>query len=122
MAQLVLVRSMTPRIFVLFAGVLLTGCDTFGLGYVNKLRHPVKIVEHGSLVAQPFTLRPGGVKEVGFGHVAESIDILLPDGQLLQHYRIRDLPRVGRGRAAEYVVIARSRVVIEQKEHLGDYE
>jgi hypothetical protein len=113
---------MTPRVLVLVVCMLLAGCDTFGLGYVNKLRHPVRIVEHGSLVAQPFTLQPGAVKEVGFGHVAESIDILRQDGQVLQHYRIRDLPRVGRGRAAEYVVIAPSRVVIEQKEHLGDYQ
>ena len=97
--------------------LFLAGCDTFGLGYENKLHQPVKIVEHGYGVAVPFTLRPGAIKEVGFGRVAESIDIFR-DGQLLGHYRTRDLPRIGRGRTAEYVIITRERVVIEQKESL----
>jgi hypothetical protein len=99
------------------ASFFLAGCDTFGLGYVNKLQHPIRVVEHGWEVAQPFTLQPGGVKEVGFGHVADSIDIFRGK-HLLGHYKTRDLPRTGRGRAAEYVIVTPERVVIEQKESL----
>jgi hypothetical protein len=108
-------RAFLPVVVCAF----LSGCDTFGLGYVNKLNRPVRVVEHGYGVAQPFTLQPGEVKEVGFGRVAESIDILRSEGQLLAHYRTREIPRIGRGRAAEYVVITPSSVMIQEKESLG---
>jgi len=99
--------------------ILLCGCDTFGLGYVNELHRSIKIVEYGWGVAQAFTLKPGEIKPVGFGHVADRIDVLRPDGQLLAHYCTREIPRIGASRGNKCVVLRSSGVVIELKQHLA---
>ena len=94
----------------------------FGLGYVNKLHHPIMITEHGYGVAQPFTLKPGEIKPVGFGHVADTIDIQRPDDQSVAHHRTRETSRTGASRGAEYVVVGASIIHIERTEVSGIHQ
>src|SRR5437016_4453985 len=98
---------------------LLSSCDTLDFGYVNKLHHSITIVEHSWDPPRPVTLKPGAVDPPGFGHTPESIDVLRPDGQLLAHYRTRDIPRSGVRGGIGYVVITPAGPIIERKEHFA---
>jgi len=97
---------MTPRISTLvFVAAILSGCDPAGLGYVNRLSHPVTIVEDGSKrPAQTIRLTAGEIRQPTIGIVPHSIDLLDSRGQLIAHYRIRDIPRE-HPRGDDYVVI-----------------
>ena len=97
----------------------LSGCDTFSLGYVNKLHRPITIVEHGRNSAHPINLGPGASYTPGFGPTAESIDIVGRDGQILAHYRTRDIPRTETRGSIEYVVIQPNGAVREFREHIA---
>lgn len=98
---------------------LLSSCDTLDFGYVNKLHHPITIVEHSWDPPRPMTLRPGEVAPPGFGHIPESIDVLRPNGQLLAHYRTREIPRTGPRGGIQYIVITPTGPMMELKEHFA---
>jgi hypothetical protein len=104
---------------LLLMALALSGCDSLALGYVNKLQHRVTIVEQGGPGrAHPIDLKPGEILTPGFGPRAESIDIIGPGGQILAHYRTRDIPRIAAGGRFEYVVIQPNGAVMELKDHL----
>ncbi len=109
-----------PRVLpLLFVALLLSGCDSLALGYVNKLHHRITIVEQGGRSqAHPIILKPGEIFTPGFGPTARSIDIIGRDGHIIAHYRIRDIPRIAAGGRFEYVVIDPNGAVMELKEHL----
>jgi hypothetical protein len=106
-------------VLALLLAAALSGCDSLALGYVNKLPHPITIVEHGRDSAHPIHLKAGEIMPPGFGPTAESIDVLGRGGRLTAHYRTRDLPRSGRRGGIEYVVITARGAVMELKDRLG---
>lgn len=93
--------------------LLFSGCDNLTLGYVNKPRHPITIVEHGWDSPPPMRLRPGQVVQPWFGPLPASIDVLSASGKLLAHYRTRDIPEIGPRHGLEYIVIDSKGVVID---------
>ncbi|HEV2045714.1 MAG TPA: hypothetical protein VGQ95_03860 [Chthoniobacterales bacterium] len=99
-----------------------SSCDTLDFGYVNKLSHPITIVEHSWDPPRRMTLQPGQVAPPGFGHVPETIDVLRANGQLLARYRTRDIARTGPRSGISYVVIGPKGAIIERKEHFEDAE
>jgi hypothetical protein len=101
---------------------LLSSCDTLDFGYVNKLSHPIIIVEHSWDPPRPMTLQPGQIAPPGFGHIPETIDVLRSNGQLLASYRTRDIARTGPRSGISYVVIGPKGAVIERREHFDDAE
>jgi hypothetical protein len=76
--------------------MLLGGCDTIAQGYVNRLPHPVTIVEHPGPKIHPFTLAPGQVDQPGFGQNPRTFDVIAPGGHPIATYRSSDLPVSGR--------------------------
>src|ERR1044072_5540814 len=79
--------------FLLMAFAL-SGCASLALGYINKLQNRVTVVERGGRSrARPIELKPGEILTPGFGPRAERIDIIGRGGQILAHYRTRDIPR-----------------------------
>ena len=107
---------MRALILVPLSAFLLSGCDTLAWGYVNKLDHPITVVEHGWDAPRPLTLAPKQVVSPGFGHLPDSIDLLMPDGHVFAHYHRHEISRVGSRDGFEYVVITSTRVFL-QSEH-----
>jgi hypothetical protein len=109
-------------ITALLVPFLFTSCDALDFGYVNKLSHPITIVEHSWDPPRPMTLQAGQIAPPGFGHVPETIDVLRSNGQLLASYRTRDIARTGPRSGISYVVIGPKGAVIERRAHFDDAE
>jgi hypothetical protein len=111
----------TSCALALLLAAALSGCDSLALGYVNKLPHPITIVEHGGRESDhAIHLKAGEIFPPGFGPMAKSIDVLGGGGRLVGHYRTRELPGSGRRGRVHYLVITPRGAVVELKDHL-DY-
>jgi hypothetical protein len=100
---------------VIAAAGLSFGCDQFPntLGYANRLRYPVTIVEHVPK-REPSSIRlaAGQIHQWQVGVPADTIDIMDSKGRLIGHHRVRDIPRQD-PRGDNYIIITSHGVRLE---------